>query len=292
MTRKLIAIIICISMLFATLACQLLSSSNLPAEPTQTSVPANTDTPEIIPTATQDAAATAQAELDQQIATEEARAQAATQAAASQATEAAAQIVGRTATAEGKVTAQANDMYQLVEKLRTDGVLDSTSGQYYPIGDFKESWAQINWYQWWNTGYQPADFVIRTHTEWESASRTPNTFASGCGFVFRATDEKNHYMIFLALDGNVYMRGYVNGKYRTFGKGYAGKQEIVQGEADIVLIAQGGRFAYYVNGAKVFTANNSELVQGDLGLTLNSGTNKDYGTRCTMTNTELWVLDD
>ena len=33
------------------------------------------------------------------------------------------------------------------------------------------------------------------------------------------------------------------------------------------------------------------LEEGELSLTLLSGTNKDYGTRCEMTNIELWELD-
>ena len=293
MSRKLVAVILCASIVFASLACQFLSGPNSPVSPTSALTQA---TPAAVePTATEDVAVSTQAFLDSKQATEDAELQAATQAAAqalaAEATEQAAQIMARTATAVGKATAQADSMYELVSTLKSDGVLQSTAGEYHQIDDFEESWAQLNWYQWWNTGYQPSDFVIRTHTAWELASRTANVFASGCGFVFRATDVDNHYMIFLALDDYVYMRGYVDKKYRTFGKGYAGDINHIKGEADIVFAAQGDRFVYYVNGDKVFDKNNSELVSGDLGLTINSGTNKGYGTRCKMTNTELWVLD-
>jgi hypothetical protein len=294
MPRKLFSVIVCLAMLFASLSCQILSgtapsSSNPPAVPEKTSVQAEATTaPE--PTATVDSAATAKAAEEVAKATEDAKSKATAEAASAKATDQAAQKLARTATAEGKATAQAQDMYTLLEKLKSDGTLTSTEGNYYSLEDFSESWAQINWYQWWNTGHKPSNFVIRTHTAWESASKTANWFAAGCGFVFRATDVDNHYMIFLALDGNVYMRGYVDAKYREFGKGYAGRIDHIKGEADIVLAVQGDHIVYYVNGNKVFDKRNEELTTGELGLTLNSGTNKDYGTRCDMTNIELWEL--
>ncbi len=302
MARKLFSVLVCGVLLFATLACQFFPGSNTAVTPTSTTVAAVSVT-QVEPTATVDTAATEQA-AQQAVekaatqsaqATEEAQAQAkaeaATQTAAAKITEQAANRLARTATAVAQATAQAADMYSQVEKLKSEGILQSTAGSYHLLEDFQKEWAQLNWYQWWNTGYQPADFVLRTHTTWESASRTANWFAAGCGFVFRAKDENNHYMIFLALDNNVYMRGYVDGKYREFGKSYAGRLDHMKGEADIMLVVQGDRFVYYVNGQKVFDQRNSELSEGDLGLTLNSGTNKDFGTRCEMTHIELWTLD-
>lgn len=62
---------------------------------------------------------------------------------------------------ETQATAQAASMYEVVQDLEANGHLSATSGTYYPLADFDESWAQINWYQWWPTGYTPTDFVIR-----------------------------------------------------------------------------------------------------------------------------------
>jgi hypothetical protein len=134
--------------------------------------------------------------------------------------------------------------------------------------------------------------VVRAHTAWESASRTADWYAAGCGFVFRSADENNHYMIYLALDGNVYLKGYVAGKLVELGKEYAGQIERVKGEADIVLVVEGDRILYFVNGEKVLEQKNKSLKEGDLGLTLVSGTNKDFGTRCVITNIDLWDLSN
>jgi hypothetical protein len=65
----------------------------------------------------------------------------------------------------------------------------------------------------------------------------------------------------------------------------------MNGSADVILAVQDGTISYYVDGKRVFQRENSELKEGDLALTLNSGTNKDFGTRCKMTDIEVWDLD-
>lgn len=273
----LLMLLMCLSM-----ACQ---PTRQAAVPTQTSQPtANT-----IPSATKAAtpttnfASTDQARANAQ-GTQEAEAQAVEQ------TRQAEDILERTAAVEMAATAQANDMYALVQDLQSQGYLQFTGGAYFPIEDFDESWAQINWYQWWRTGLAPTDFVLRAHTEWESASRSANWFSSGCGFVFREEDENNHYIIFLALDGNVYLSGMVDGVYTQMGRDYFGRIENMKGGADVMLVVQGTQIKYFVNDQLVLERNNAVFKEGDLGLTLLSGTNKDFGTRCQITNVEVWDL--
>jgi hypothetical protein len=38
-----------------------------------------------------------------------------------------------------------------------------------------------------------------------------------------------------------------------------------------------------------YTLAQSKVLRGRLGLSLLPGTNKDYGTRCEMTNLHLWI---
>lgn len=281
-----------IIIMLTTLACSLTSApaANTAVPPTLTSAPSPVNTPTVV-----DAAATTQALKENtqatQAAKEKAAMQAATQTASAQAAAEEEASLAETTTAEAAVTQQAEGMYSVVQSLKDDGVLKNTSGTYQVIEDFKEEWAQIGWYQWWSTGYQPQDFVISAHTAWESASKTADWYAAGCGFVFHAKDENNHYLIYLALDGNVYMKGYVDSKFRELGREYVGKINNIKGEADVILAVQGEKIVYYVNGKKVFERKNKEIPAGDLGLTLVSGTNKDYGTRCEMTDVELWELN-
>lgn len=299
MNRKYLAIVISIALLVVTLACQLTSATvtptDIPVEVTVQVIEEPAEPTEDFSAATQAAEEAALAAEESALATEEAAAleieQATQEAIIQTATAEAAIIETEAAQVDTEATAQVQGMYDAVQKLASERLLEKTEGTYTQIEDFNETWAQIGWYQWWGTGLAPTDFVIRAHTEWESASRTANWFDSGCGFVFREEDADNHYMIFLALDGNVYLKGYVDGKYKEFGKGYLGKIDFMKGGADVMLAVEGDHILYFVNGKKVLERNNSELSKGNLALTLVSGTNKDYGTRCSITDIEVWSLD-
>jgi hypothetical protein len=245
---------------------------------------------------TQVAEETAQAAIESAQATEQAATLKAKQATSvavdASVTAEAAAILTETASVNAEATAQAQGMASIVKQLASEGLLENTAGTYSKLDDFNETWAQIGWYQWWNTGLAPTDFVIRAHTEWESASKTANWFDSGCGFVFHEKDADNHYMVFLALDANVYLKGYVDGVYKEFGKGYVGKINHLKGGADVMLVIEGDHIIYYVNGEKVLEKSVSALSEGNLALTLVSGTNKDFGTRCSISDIELWTLED
>ena len=62
-------------------------------------------------------------------------------------------------------------------------------------------------------------------------------------------------------------------------------------EADFTLIVNGISAYVLVNGemAGEYTLAQSRPSLGGLGLTVLSGTNKDYGTRCEMTDLRLWL---
>jgi hypothetical protein len=178
-------------------------------------------------------------------------------------------------------------------------IMDYYSGtpvSYLTIDDFEESWAQIGWYQYWTIEDSPTNFVIRTNATWSSASDTANWNQSGCGFVFHVTDEKNHYIAYLGLDGNVYVQRMVQGEAKLVGSGYYDTVDVPEGSADLMLMVLGDKIYFFVDGSQVYKGIDSiltgKLKSGDLALTLVSGTNKGYGTRCQMTGIELWDLGE
>jgi len=198
-----------------------------------------------------------------------------------------------TATAAAKVesTAQARPMLDLIQELHSNGYLSTTAGTYYSLDDFDESWAQINWYMWFYTGYSPTDFVIRANAAWESASTSANWWASGCGFVFREDGVPNHYLAYLGLDGYVYFARTVRDKYASLGYSYYGRLDTPDGQAQIMLVVDGINIMFFVNGERVHYRQDQGLSSGNLALTLLSGINTGFGTRCQMSNIELWELD-
>ena len=198
----------------------------------------------------------------------------------------------QTATAEVllQTTAEAQDMFSLVQRLQSQGFLTNTNGEYIALADYDQSWAQINWYQWTPTGYSPDNFVIRADFAWSSASDKANWFASGCGFVFGEQDNNNHDVAYLGLDGNVYVARIRNGNWKTISQRYFGKLSIPDGQASAVMIVENKNITFFVNDTKVVGIKDSALLSGELNLTLLSGTNKDFGTRCQITDIGLWVL--
>ena len=203
----------------------------------------------------------------------------------------------QTALAQGtqaQATAQAQPLAARVEAIVAEGYLDRSAGRYDRLEDFDDAWAQINWYQWLWTGYAPTDFVIRADLEWNSASDTANWFNSGCGFVFRETSRDNldHYLVYLGLDGVVYFLKNRQGELTELASASAGRLDVPDGSAQFMLAVEGERFTVYVNDQRVVTAHDGSLKSGLLNYTLLSGTNRDFGTRCAMTNVELWTLDE
>lgn len=195
-----------------------------------------------------------------------------------------------TANAIAQATAQAQPMFDLVTHLVNDGYLSTTQGEFFNLIDFDFSWAQLGWYQGFPTAFSPTDFVISAHTEWDSASKTPDPWATGCGFVFRTEDNANHYLTYLGLDGNVYFSRYYKSQYALIGSNYYGKVGMPEGAADIVLAVEGNWITFLVNGENVLHRQDDVLTSGSLNYTVVSGTNKDYGTHCRMTNVGLWVI--
>ena len=58
-----------------------------------------------------------------------------------------------------------------------------------------------------------------------------------------------------------------------------------------MLVVNGMQISYYVNGDQVVSIADHILKEGDLNLTLLSGTNSGYGTRCKMTEIGLWIIE-
>jgi hypothetical protein len=60
------------------------------------------------------------------------------------------------------------------------------------------------------------------------------------------------------------------------------------------LIVKGTSAYVLVNGESVgeYTLAQSRPSRGEIGLTVLSGTNKDYGTHCEMTDLRLWIPDE
>ncbi|HEY9076246.1 MAG TPA: hypothetical protein VIO61_06865 [Anaerolineaceae bacterium] len=208
-----------------------------------------------------------------------------------------AATLARSQTAQAQATSQAATasapsatMVKLMNTLYGNKLLKSVDGKYTRLENFEQSVAKIGYLTWWRTGQSPSNFVLTADTAWESAYNLADWFNSGCGFVFRENTASNIYFIYLGLDGNVYLRGYINGNFYNIASGYYGKVEYMKGTAQVGLAVADPYIIYYVNGKEVIRRQENRLKSGNLAYTVFSGTNYDYGTRCKITNVELYTL--
>ena len=194
-----------------------------------------------------------------------------------------------TATPNVAATQQYDEFSTLLKTYEENGYVSTTEGDIYSIDPFKEEWAQIGWYQWWPFNDNISDFVFKAHFNWSTASDTPDE--SGCGFVFGIQENGDHYSVFLDKSRILFMmkRGtyaYMVGKTRGPGRTNFGNPA----EADFVLSVKGQSAFVSVDGEVTeYTLSADQTSAGDYGLTLLSGTNSGYGTRCEMNDILMWT---
>lgn len=183
-----------------------------------------------------------------------------------------------------------NDFRSLIAEMKSKGIIPDSNGEFRYHADYKSEWAQINWYQW-ESFDQAKNLVISADISWNSASSTPNFADSGCGFVLRSTDTNNNMYAAMNMDGNVYFGGIKKGTWLGE-NAYAYGTHSTKGSAQLTIVLNGGTMMAYVDGALVGQQKNLAINDyGNLAFSLWSGTNKDYGTRCTFENVYYYVFE-
>ncbi len=192
-------------------------------------------------------------------------------------------------------TQRAEKLNAEVQSYFDKGYLTTTDGSFKELEDFSYDWAQLGWYNWLPLGESASDFFMSGHFKWTSAYQ--NSDISGCGFIFSLQENDDHYAVFLDRSKVFFLitdraRGFSRPVGTTRGTGRV--KFDYPAEADFTLIVKGNYAYVLVDGEVVgeYTLAQSRPMLGNLGLTVLSGTNRDYGTRCEMTNLHLWVPNE
>jgi hypothetical protein len=175
------------------------------------------------------------------------------------------------------------------------GYLSTANGVITKFGDFKKEWAKLGWYRQWHLDqYRVGNhFYMSAHFKWASAYRSADL--SGCGFTFAGQRNGDHYAVFLDRSKVLFAQTEEHysfmGPTRGTGRVKFGNPYDQPVEADFTLIVKEAYAYVLVDGELVgeYTLSSQKVVPGIIGLTLLSGTNKDFGTRCEMTNVHLWA---
>lgn len=196
-------------------------------------------------------------------------------------------------------TARAEEINAEAKKYFDMGLLASANGSFIEYEDFSRDWAQLGWYRWVTLDDRAKDFFLSAHFKWSSAYRNADT--SGCGFVFAIQDNGDHYAVFLDRTRILFLNadsassyssrvGLTRGTGRVSFENNPADQPL---EADFTIIVKDAYTYVLVDGETVgeYTLAQSKLLNGNLGLTILSGTNKDFGTRCEMTDIHAWFVE-
>ena len=186
------------------------------------------------------------------------------------------------------------DFQSVLEKFKEKGYIDTQDGETVSIADFKKVLAQKGWYYKWgfadeaNGEYQ--NFVFSAHFKWESYTSTPDI--SGCGIGFGIKEDGSHYAVFLDQANVVLAKGTESTAKRV---GLASDSERFPmipkpAEADFAAAVWNGNLYLFINDTFVHFVLPSDLdTMGKIALSVLSGGNGGYGTRCEMTNINFWT---
>lgn len=183
------------------------------------------------------------------------------------------------------------DIQKLVDDYSQKGYLSSTNGEYHRLEDFSMEFANASLtFAKRETGYSPQDFMVKAHFKWQSAIANPDP--AGCGWAFRRMKDDSY--LFFTDREMIYLGMWKLNQWtrygRTTGSGWVGLGN--PAEADVVLIVNHGKAYVIIDDA--FTSSHTLDTDyltgaGELDYVVVAGTYKNYGTRCEMTNVDLWI---
>ena len=188
-----------------------------------------------------------------------------------------------------------------VEDLQASGLL-GVGGHFIPLqSTLTINEAQSNYWIWYpiEDAGSHQDFAIGADISWEAASESSNWWNTGCGYFIRPREDDGlgGYFVAQTADGLPWLLWWKPGaqylvdllrpaSYDYFSSASTGNRT---GSQHIVAIAQGSTLRFLVNGDQKIYRDDITERAGFVGAVVVSGTNKDYGTRCSFSN--LWLYD-
>jgi len=185
-------------------------------------------------------------------------------------------------------TQKVKDFNVLLAGFKEKDYITTTNGEYSELKPFKEEWAQLGWYNNYPPFIESKDFVLNGHFKWSTANEQSDL--SGCGVIFGAKENGDHYAVFLDKGRILFLMKRGSHSYNVGKTSGSGKVNFdIPAEADFILAVKGQSAYVSVNGEVTeYTLSADQASSGVFAFSILSGTNKDYGTRCEMTNLIFW----
>jgi len=207
-----------------------------------------------------------------------------------------------TATPDVAATQQYEDFKAMVQKIYDAGQISTLEGTYSKLDDYSDELAMKYGYQWTPTGVSAKNFIVRADFDWEVANQKNY---SGCGYMFRQDLNDNSLYYIISLDGlSGILLSFTEWSGRSSGVLYNYPAQLIRKaskpdmgsnpyHAQFALVVMDSTAYTYVNG-NFFTEHRLTaehlVASGPLSSLILTGSDKDYGTRCKITNAEAWVI--
>lgn len=179
------------------------------------------------------------------------------------------------------------------------GYMTSAEGELVVLDDYFREMAKMNYLDYDPAGYDTPikNFAVWAHIKMQSARKMSGYEYSGCGFTFRLNPKNfDGYTVHLT-DSSILMSYCDSSIHRcgrlgtTRGKGVVEKLPN-PAEANLEMVVNNTQAYVLVDGQFIgeYSLFTEKLLDpGYLAYSIISGTNAEYGTRCEVTDAQLWV---
>ena len=190
------------------------------------------------------------------------------------------------------------EFMSVLEEGRRAGRIPALEGDFYFLDQFSAEYGKYNkqFKMFRLFDQEVPDLVILADVTWEAGGLYPSLIDTGCGFVFRnnddaRTEEADSFMhAQLVMEGKDFFWGLNKGKFVSYGRKYFRDPSFSRQTYKVAIFAHGSDVSVFVNGREV--RRNLDVAVTTPGLihyTVQSGTEQDYGTRCTFENINLFI---
>ena len=194
-------------------------------------------------------------------------------------------------------TQQIEDAQAHVQSYVDAGYLEGTSGKLVQLDDYQDELAQTGSLDFAFAGYdgQVKDFAVWAKVKWENAGEIIKPHYSGCGFGFRINGETLDGYTAMLTTERVLLTYCNDNRCGEIGK-TSGPGKLNYGnpaEATMEMVVHDTKAYVLVDGEFIgeYTLLQDKLLDpGFVIYTIISGTNRDYGTRCEITDANVWVV--
>jgi hypothetical protein len=198
-----------------------------------------------------------------------------------------------TQTVDIAATKASEEVMARVQQYFENGYLPSTQGELYPMDDYILELASIDAFDF-GSGYDGVqNFAVWTDVYWENASPVNFPEKSGCGFAYRIQENGNGYIAILSNE-QIVMDLCDDVSCRPIGttRGTGRVQFGDPAQASLSLVVNENHAYVLVDEQFIgeYTLLTDELREpGSLLYAILSGSNREFGTRCELSNAGLWV---